>query len=183
MQYRPQVVLSFGRVKSGVVATGASAHVYARPMSLPSAPPQRPPPPRLPSPSPPPPSSSPSLPPPLLPPPLPPSWPPSTPPHAAHYSACTFGAPPCPAGAPLWFWIILVLTPTLAVAELLYRLYVSADGLFRACGRLVWLTSNYVRGLLTSRPWPSEVPVAGPQSYQVHKEWFALTDMTRGWKV
>lgn len=76
-----------------------------------------------------------------------------------------------------------MLTPTLAVAELLYRLYVSADGLFRACGRLVWLTSNYVRGLLTSRPWPSEVPVAGPQSYQVHKEWFALTDMTRGWKV
>ena len=76
-----------------------------------------------------------------------------------------------------------MLTPILAAAELLYRLYVSADGLFRSCGRFVWLTANYIRGLLTSRPWPSEVPVAGPQPYQVHKEWFALTDMTRGWKV
>jgi len=82
-------------------------------------------------------------------------------------SAC---AMPCPAGVPLVIWLLLVLTPAAIAGELLWRVYVSTNGLFWTCGRLVWLSFNSARGMLYAQ-WSGRIAPAA-RSYEVQKERF-----------
>ena len=77
---------------------------------------------------------------------------------------------PCPAGVPLVVWLLLALTPLAVAGELLWRVYISTNGLFWACGSLIWLSFNYARGLLYAQ-WPGRIAPT-VRSYEVQKERF-----------